>query len=305
MYLPAVVNSFGSAMRSKYGEKVHKVSINAAFTCPNRDGSKGIGGCSFCNNNSFSPVSTKQAAISEQIDAGQAVIRRRTGAEKFIAYFQAYTNTYAEVDYLRQQYDLALQSENVIGLSVGTRPDCVPDAVLQLLAEYQQQGHEVWLELGLQSAMDESLQRVNRGHGFAEYVDVVKRARGYGLQICTHLIVGLPGESPQMTLESHRRVMELGTHGLKLHPLHVVRHTLLAKQWKQGSYTTLDEQAYINTACELIKQTPQEVMFHRLTATAHESILLAPAWCNKKWAVLNAIYQQLLGEGEKQGSKLH
>ncbi|MDH5361041.1 MAG: TIGR01212 family radical SAM protein [Gammaproteobacteria bacterium] len=305
MYLPAVVNSFGSAMRSKYGEKVHKVSINAAFTCPNRDGSKGIGGCSFCNNNSFSPVSTKQAAISEQIDAGQAVIRRRTGAEKFIAYFQAYTNTYAEVDYLRQQYDLALQSENVIGLSVGTRPDCVPDAVLQLLAEYQQQGHEVWLELGLQSAMDESLQRVNRGHGFAEYVDAVKRARGYGLQICTHLIVGLPGESPQMTLESHRRVMELGTHGLKLHPLHVVRHTLLAKQWKQGSYTTLDEPAYINTACELIKQTPPEVMFHRLTATANESILLAPAWCNKKWAVLNAIYQQLLGEGEKQGSKLH
>ena len=305
MYLPDVVNSFGHAMRSKYGEKVHKVSINAAFTCPNRDGTKGIGGCSFCNNKSFSPVSSKPAAITAQIDAGQSVIKRRTGAKKYIAYFQAYTNTYAEVEYLRQQYDLALQSENVIGLSVGTRPDCVPNEVLQLLAEYQQQGHEVWLELGLQSALDESLQRVNRGHGFAEYVDAVKRARAHGLQICTHLIVGLPGESAQMSLESHRRVMELGTQGLKLHPLHVVRHTLLAKQWKQGSYTTLDEQDYINTACELIKQTPQEVMFHRLTATANESILLAPAWCNKKWAVLNAIYQQLLDEGEKQGSNLH
>lgn len=305
MHLPDVVNSFGHAMRRKYGEKVHKVSINAAFTCPNRDGSKGIGGCSFCNNRSFSPSTTKPPAIVEQIGAGQAVIQRRTGAKKYIAYFQAYTNTYAEVEYLRQQYDQALATENVIGLSVGTRPDCVPDEVLRLLADYQQQGHEVWLELGLQSALNESLQRVNRGHGFEEYVDAVKRARLYGLQICTHLIVGLPGESAEMSLESHRRVMELGTQGLKLHPLHVVRHTMLAKEWKQGDYVTLDEADYIATACELIKHTPDDVVFHRLTATANTSILLAPEWCNKKWAVLNAIYQQLLHEGAKQGSALH
>lgn len=305
MYLPDVVNSFGHAMRRKYGEKVHKVSINAAFTCPNRDGSKGIGGCSFCNNKSFSPGTSKPAAIAEQIGAGQAVIQRRTGAQKYIAYFQAYTNTYAEVEYLRQQYDQALATENVIGLSVGTRPDCVPDEVLRLLADYQQQGHEVWLELGLQSALNESLLRVNRGHDFEAYEDAVKRARGYGLQICTHLIVGLPGETPEMSHESHRRVMELGTQGLKLHPLHVVRHTMLAKQWRQGEYVTLDEKQYITTACDLIKQTPDEVVYHRLTATANTSILLAPAWCNKKWSVLNAIYEQLLHEGAKQGSALH
>lgn len=292
-------------MRNKYGEKVHKVSINAAFTCPNRDGSKGIGGCSFCNNRSFSPVTSKLPAISEQIEAGQAVIQRRTGAQKYIAYFQAYTNTYAELEYLRYQYDQALATENVIGLAIGTRPDCVPDAVLALLADYQQQGHEVWLELGLQSALNKSLRRVNRGHGFEAYEDAIKRARRYGLQICTHLIIGLPGESAAMSQESHRRVMELGTDGLKLHPLHVVRHTILAKEWKQREYVTLDETDYIDTACELIKQTPDEVVFHRLTATANSSILLAPAWCNKKWAVLNAIYEQLLHEGAKQGSALH
>ena len=305
MYLPAVVNSFGHAMRQKYGEKIHKVSINAAFTCPNRDGSKGIGGCSFCNNSSFSPSAKKPTAIIEQIDAGQAVIQRRTGAKKYIAYFQAYTNTYAEVAYLKQQYDQALKAPNVIGLSVGTRPDCVPNEVLYLLAGYQQQGHEVWLELGLQSALNESLQRVNRGHGFEEYEDAMKRARRFGLQVCTHLIIGLPGESAEMSVESHRRVMDLGTQGLKLHPLHVVRHTLLAKQWKQGGYQTMQQADYINTACALIRQTPQEVVFHRLTATANASILLAPAWCQKKWAVLNAIYDQLRHEGAKQGSDLH
>lgn len=305
MYLPAVVNSFGHAMRHKYGEKIHKVSINAAFTCPNRDGSKGIGGCSFCNNSSFSPSAKKPASIIEQIDAGQAVIQRRTGAKKYIAYFQAYTNTYAEVAYLQQQYDQALKAQNMIGLSVGTRPDCVPNKVLHLLADYQQQGHEVWLELGLQSALNESLQRVNRGHGFEEYEDAMKRARRFGLQVCTHLIVGLPGENTEMSVESHRRVIELGTQGLKLHPLHVVRHTLLAKQWKQGDYQAMQQADYINTACALIRQTPQEVVFHRLTATANASILLAPAWCQKKWAVLNAIYNQLRHEGARQGSDRH
>lgn len=213
MFLPGVVHSFGHAMREKYGEKIHKLAINAAFTCPNRDGSKGRGGCSFCNNSSFSPNARQAPSISEQIGLGKAVVRRRTGAKKYLAYFQAYTNTYADIELLRECYDKALAEEQIIGLSVGTRPDCVPDKVLALLADYQQQGHEVWLELGLQSAFDESLIKVNRGHGFAEYLDAIARARRYQIKVCTHLIVGLPDESLQQSMESHQRVIDNGTDG--------------------------------------------------------------------------------------------
>lgn len=305
MFLPGVVHSFGSAMRKKYGEKVHKLAINAAFTCPNRDGSKGIGGCSFCNNSSFSPNAKQPPSIAEQIDLGKQVVQQRTGAKKYLAYFQAYTNTYADIELLKQNYDKALAERQVIGLSVGTRPDCVPDKVLALLADYQEQGHEVWLELGLQSAFDESLIKVNRGHGFAEYLDAVRRARQYGIKVCTHLIVGLPGESAEQSLESHRRVMEVGTDGLKIHPLHVVKGTLLANQWRKGQYTTLGFDDYISTATEIIKHTPVDVVFHRLTATAREDVLLAPDWCGKKWLVLNAIHDRLHSEQARQGCALH
>ena len=305
MYLPDVVHSFGHAMREKYGEKVHKLAINAAFTCPNRDGSKGVGGCSFCNNRSFSPNAKQPPPVNSQIGAGKQVVLKRTGAKKYLAYFQAYTNTYADIELLKHNYDRALGEKNIIGLSVGTRPDCVPNEVLGLLANYQQQGHEVWLELGLQSAFDKSLQAVNRGHGFAEYRDAVKRARQYGLKVCTHLIVGLPGEIAADSLVSHQRVMDEGTDGLKLHPLHVVKGSLLAKQWRRGEYRTLAFDDYIDVATEIIKQTPDEIIFHRLTATASETILLAPKWCAKKWRVLNAIHGRLQSEYAKQGSALH
>ncbi len=305
MHLPGVVHSFGHAMREKYGEKVHKLAINAAFTCPNRDGSKGIGGCTFCNNSSFAPNAKQPSTIIDQIGQGKQVVQRRTGAKKYLAYFQAYTNTYADIELLKQNYDIALNENKVIGLSVGTRPDCVPDKVLALLADYQQQGHEIWLELGLQSAFDESLIKVNRGHGFAEYVDAATRAKQYQIKVCTHLIVGLPGETVEQSLESHRRVIELGTDGLKLHPLHVVKGTVLANQWRKGQYTTLSFDDYISTVIEMIKHTPADVVFHRLTATAQDDILLAPDWCGKKWMVLNAIHDQLHAEHAWQGCALH
>lgn len=293
MHLPDVVHSFGQAMRCKYGEKIHKISINASMICPNMDGSKGRGGCTFCNNASFNPNTRKPASISEQIRLGQKIVRKRTGAKKYIAYFQAYTNTYADIAYLKRLYDTALSIPQIIGLSVGTRPDCVPDRVLELLASYQEQGYEVWLELGLQSAFDETLVRVNRGHGFAEYVDAVHRAQQYQLQVCTHLIIGLPGENREASIASHARVMNIGTQGLKLHPLHVVRGTKLAKQWRSGQYQPMDFDEYIDIATTLIQNTPEAVIFHRLTATAASDILLAPAWCSEKWSVLNAIYNRL------------
>jgi len=291
-------------MRSKYGEKVHKLAINAGFTCPNRDGSKGTGGCTFCNNSSFSPNARKPPSVHEQIISGKQVIRKRTGASKYIAYFQAYTNTYADVDELRCLYDEALADDDVIGLSIGTRPDCVPDPVLALLADYQAQGHEVWIELGLQSAFDETLKRVNRGHDFAEYVDAVRRIQGLQLQLCTHLIIGLPGESMEQSIDSLDRVLEVGTQGLKLHPLHVVKGTRLANQWRRGEYTAMSFDDYIDVSTEMIRHTPPDVIFHRLTATAQPGLLLAPDWCSQKWRVLNAIHDRLVSRQGRQGDHI-
>ncbi len=284
-------------MLNRYGERVHKVSIDASFTCPNRDGSLGIGGCTFCNNVSFSPNGRQPAEIKQQIDAGKFITRKRTGARKYIAYFQAYTNTYAETELLKQQYNSALAEPDVIGLAVGTRPDCVADSVLDLLADYQNKGYEVWLELGLQSSFDETLDRVNRGHGFEAYRSTLERARQRGLQVCTHLIIGLPGENEKHYETTLDRVLELGVDGLKLHPLHVVKGTQLANEWRRGEYKPLSQDGYVQVAADLIQQTPPDIIYHRLTATASEDILLAPGWCSKKWLPLNLIAEEL----EKRG----
>jgi radical SAM protein (TIGR01212 family) len=287
--LAQYVNTFGRAMLARYGERVHKIAIDAGFTCPNRDGSIGRGGCTFCNNVSFSPNGRRPRRIAEQIESGRQVIRKRTGARKYIAYFQAYTNTYADTRELSRLYGQALKEPDVIGLDVGTRPDCVPDEVLDLLADYQQQGFEVWLELGLQSAHDATLDHVNRGHGFAEYKQAALKARRRGIKVCTHLILGLPGESTEHHLASLNSVLELGVDGLKFHPLHVVKGTQLANEWRRGEYQPLTMDEYVADVVELIKRTPDEVVLHRVTGTASSNILLAPEWCSKKWQVINAI----------------
>jgi hypothetical protein len=293
MVLSDYVNTFGQAMLRRYGERVHKVTINANFTCPNRDGTKGIGGCTFCNNRSFNPSSRQPPSITQQIEAGRRVIRKRTGAYLYIAYFQAYTNTYGELENLKRLYQTALDEPDVVGLSVGTRPDCVSEEVLDLLAQYRDEGYEIWLELGLQSAFDDTLQRINRGHSFAEYQQTVQAAHQRHLQICTHLIIGLPGETAWHNYETLNRVIELGVAGLKLHPLHVVKGTQLANTWRRGEYQALTLPAYLSLAADLIERTPPEIIFHRLTATASADILLAPAWCEKKWLVLNGLEQEL------------
>ena len=297
------VNTLGQQLLQRHGERVHKLAVNAGFTCPNRDGTRGRGGCTFCNNVSFSPNARRAPDVAAQPAAGRAVLARRTGARRFIAYFQAYTNTYGDVARLRRLYDQALAEPDVIGLSVGTRPDCVPPEVLELLAGYRRRGLEVWLELGLQSAFDDTLERVNRGHGFAEYAQAVRAARALGLPVCTHLIVGLPGEPPERSLESLERVLDLGVDGLKIHPLHVVRHTRLALAWKRGEYRPLDLEDYLETVVEMVRRTPPEVVYHRLTGTAAPEILLAPHWCRWKWRVLNGITRRMAALDAVQGDR--
>ena len=297
------LNSYGQDLLKRYGERVHKIALDAGFTCPNRDGSKGTGGCTFCNNVSFSPAADSRQSLAQQINQAKGKIAQRTRANRFIAYFQAYTNTYADIEQLAAMYRDALQQPGIIGISVGTRPDCVSAQVLDLLDDIRRDGHEVWLELGLQSAFDETLIRVNRGHTLAEYRDTALAARRRGIPVCTHLIVGLPGENEEHFHTSLDTVLDIGVDGLKLHPLHVVKHTMLAYQWRCGGYQPLTKPDYIRIAADLIERTPEHVVFHRVTATASRDILLAPMWCAEKWNVLNGIEQELRRRDTRQGSR--
>lgn len=301
MALSDYILTFGQYMVQQYGERVHKIALDAGMTCPNRDGSKGIGGCTFCNNVSFSPNGRSPLSLSEQIRSGKRSIGKGTKALRFLAYFQAYTNTYADVAQLSALYEEALSEPDMAGMSIGTRPDCVPDAVLDLLVDYQQRGLVVWLELGLQSAFDETLKRINRGHGLKEYEKTVIAARKRGIPVCTHLIVGLPGETERHCHASLDTVLALGTDGLKLHPLHVVKNTVLAIEWRRGEYQPMEMADYIRIATDLIERTPPHIVYHRVTGTASKDILLAPSWCSQKWNILNGIESELKRRGHRQG----
>ena len=301
MVLSDYINTYGQFLLKRYSRRVHKIALDTGFTCPNRDGNKSSGGCTFCNNASFSPNGRNAPSIAVQLASGRRAIAKRTRAQRYIAYFQAYTNTYASVQELDRLYREALAEPDVIGLAIGTRPDCVPDPVLDLLAGYLDEGLEVWLELGLQSAFDVTLARVNRGHGLAEYRNAVKAARQRGIPVCTHLILGLPGENEAHYHATLDTVLDLGVDGLKLHPLHVVKGTQLANQWRRGEYFPLSMSDYLRSAADLIERTPEHIVFHRVTGTASKEILLAPAWCSQKWNVLNGIEAELRQRKHRQG----
>ncbi|KFZ38337.1 hypothetical protein HR45_07575 [Shewanella mangrovi] len=301
MGLDDFVFTLGRYCQQHFGQRVQKLTLDAKFTCPNRDGTLGRGGCTFCNVASFSHEPSTQLSIADQLTGGKQ--RLRAKADKFLAYFQAYTSTYEEYALLKQRYDEALQVADLVGLCVGTRPDCVPDSVLALLADYQQQGYEVWLELGLQTANNDSLKRINRGHDYAAYHDAVMRARKLGLKVCTHLIFGLPGETLNDHQQTLARVLDSGVDGLKLHPLHIVDGSTMAKAWRAGRLVppTLDE--YVTSATDIIRRTPNDVVFHRVTAYTKPPMLLAPQWCASRWTGLVGIVDNLAEFGG-QGSLL-
>lgn len=294
MQLHELVNTFGQDLKQRHGQKIHKLSIHGAFTCPNRDGTLGRGGCTFCNVSSFADESAQQLSVVQQLLARRDEVTR---AKRYLAYFQAYTSTYAEVEYLQRMYEEALSASDMVGLCVGTRPDCVPDAVLDLLAGYQARGYEVWLELGLQSANDKTLQRINRGHGYAAYADAVERAHRRGIKVCAHLIVGLPGEVPMDSLNTLHRIVETGVEGIKLHPLHVVEGSTLGKAWQAGRLEVLTLEQYVEAAVAMIQHTPPEVVYHRISASARRPTLLAPVWCENRWTAMAGIASELARSG--------
>lgn len=290
-----------SYWKNRFGVGVFKLPIDAGFTCPNRNGAVATGGCIYCDGRgSKLRQSGDLPSVKQQIVRGQAYYRKHRRAGKFIAYFQTFTNTYAPLEQLRHLYDEALEQEDVIGLSVGTRPDCVPDPVVQLFQDYAKKYH-VWLEFGLQSTHDRTLSLINRGHSWANYVDAVQRTAGREIHICTHIIVGLPGESHKDMLETARSLAALPIQGIKIHGLLALRGTILGKQYENGLISMMTREEYVHTVCDILEILPPEMVIQRLTADGYHDIFLAPAWAANKMEVLNAIDRELERRGTHQG----
>jgi len=297
-------NSYGSYLRRRFGLRVSKVNVDGGFTCPNRDGVKGTGGCIYCDNRSFSPEGIRDSVpLEEQIAAGMAYHRRRLGSEKFIIYFQKYSNTYGSVGKLRDLYHRALAHPDVVGISVGTRPDCLSDDALALLEEIARERY-VCLELGLQSMDDRILARINRGHSFAEYRSALDRAAGRGFEICTHLIHGFPGERREDFLRTAEVIGALPVDSLKIHQLHAVAGTMLAELFARGEFTPLEHREYVAAVCDFLELLPPRITIQRLYGSAPLSIRVAPCWDLKNNRMWYSIVHELARRGSWQGCRL-
>ena len=297
--------AFSRFLRARFGARVYRVTVDAGFTCPNVDGTVATGGCVYCDNRSFNPNRRlPRTTIREQVRSGIDALRRRYGpADRFIAYFQAATNTYAPVEKLRRLYDEALDHPQVVGLAVGTRPDSVPDPILDLLQSYARERY-VCLELGLQSIHDRSLDWMNRGHHFDAFVDAVRRCQGRNLDLCAHVILGLPGESRADMLATADALAALPVHAVKLHNLHVVRDTPLAEMYQRGQVRILEKDEYVQSVCDFLERLPSSMVIHRLQGDAPPDYLVAPLWCLEKGALLQAIDAELKRRGSWQGAEV-
>lgn len=271
-------NSVANHYRALFGEKVYKLSVNAGFTCPTLDGSFAKEGCLFCNNASFSAKTTRRLApIAEQLRAAMDKVRRRYGCEKFLAYFQNFSNTYGNVDSLRRLYEEALDVEHIVGLAVSTRPDLISDAIADLFAELARSRY-VCVELGLQSIHDASLRYLQRGHGFSEFKQSLVRLQKHGIEVCAHVILGIPGENQRMMAETARCLSDLGVHGVKIHHLQVVHGTQLVPPYERGEVAVLDIENYIDVLANFLEHLSPKVVVHRLYGDIRPEYLIAPRW---------------------------
>ncbi len=309
----------GRYFRNKFGVNVYKVPISiSGFTCPNIDGTVAKGGCVFCENESFSPnLEHKQQQpkrfflnphshnpyldfqllqLEAQYKKTQQKLRKKFGAKKFIVYFQSFTNTYAPLDTLKALYSKALSFEDVIGLSIGTRTDSINEEVLAYLAELSTK-HEIWVEYGVQSSFDETLQRINRGHDSANVASYIHLTRQYGLNVCAHMIFGLPNETRAMMLESVKFALSLDVQSFKFHPLYVVKRTALANDYHKALFLPINEEEYIQTVVEAMKLLPENVMVQRISAGIQDESLLSPQWCYTKHQQMFNLRQALAKEG--------
>jgi len=315
------VYTFGGYLKNKFNTKVYKAPISiSGFTCPNIDGTVARGGCTFCENDSFSPsldgvqelkgfhlnldstsnphLDKQLLQLEKQFEVIASKSKREYGAEKFLVYFQSFTNTYAPFDTLKALYDKALTFDDVVGLSIGTRSDSVTDETLAYLAELNKT-KEIWIEFGIQSIYDETLERINRGHDSQNVKELIIKSKELGLNVCGHLIFGLPGEDKQMMLETAKKAYEWGIDSVKYHPLYVTKRTALANEYNRGDFEPISEELYLEVLLESIQMKPEEVSVQRITAGIDDDSLIAPDWCRDRNAQVRHINKALKTIGLK------
>ena len=271
--------SLNRYLREKFGCRVQKVTVDAGFTCPNRDGFKGTGGCIYCNSHgSGNGNYIKKISIGEQVKKGIEFLSKRYKAKKFIAYFQAYSNTYGSVKVLKEKYDAALIDDRIIGLAIGTRPDCITEEIGDLLESYKKRGYMVWLEMGLQSVHNKTLKLINRHHSYENFLKSLEMAKERKLLVCSHIIFGLPGESLDEMRETGKKLSKLPIDGVKFHSLYVVRNTFMEKLFMEGKYNPINCEDYVKMVCNTLAELPEKVVIQRLTGEPEKEELIAPEW---------------------------
>lgn len=294
-------NTFNRHLREIFGEKVFKVPLDAGFTCPNRDGTKGSGGCIYCSSRGSGDFAGEVThSIEQQFAEVKERMRKKWPKAKYMAYFQAYTNTYAPISKLRRVYEEALNQEGVVGISIATRPDCLPEEVLDYLEELNQRTY-LWVELGLQSIHDKTMDWVGRGHNYDDFLEGVAALQKRGIRVCVHIILGFPGETYEDMMATAQAVAALRVQGIKIHLLHILKGTPLAEIYQKEPFPLPTLEEYISLVIDILEVLPKEMVIHRLTGDGVPDELIAPLWSRKKWEVLNAIDQELLKRDTWQG----
>lgn len=293
---------FSEYLKTKFGKKVYKITLDAGFCCPNRDGTISSGGCIFCDDGgSFSRAHSNLLSVQEQVLSGVETLSTRFKAEKFMAYFQAYSNTYKPVEELKTIYDSALCHDDVVGISIGTRPDCVDNEKLDLIASYTNT-HEVWVEYGLQSMHNKTLEFINRGHDFETFKKAYEETKKRGIKVGVHVILGLPNETREEMLETIKTLAHMDVDGVKFHCLCVFPNTKLFDMYENGQIALMEEDEYIDIACDCLELLPVKTTIHRLGGNGLQAIKVAPKWLNKKFEILNKIDRELEKRNSYQGS---
>lgn len=289
-------------LRSIFGEKVFKVALNGGFTCPNLDGSKGTGGCTYCLSGSGDFAGDPAHSIEAQFEEIKAKMHKKWKKAKYIPYFQANTNTYAPAEVLRERFEPVLKKDGVVGFALATRADCLSDEVLDYLCEINRRTY-LMVELGLQTIFDETGEKINRCHSYAEFLEGYEKLKQRGIRTCVHLILGLPGETHEMMVESAKTVARLEPDCIKLHLLHILKGTKMAKQYLSGEFKALTLSEYVNIVVDCLEQFSEETVIQRLTGDGGRDTLIAPLWSLKKFVVLNEIDKEMLRRDTYQGAR--
>ena len=286
-------------LKQQYGEKIFKICLTSGCTCPNRDGKISLGGCSFCSEGGSGEFASAPGDIDTQIEEAKERIRNKTSASRYIAYFQSFTNTYGDVETLEKLYERVIRRKDIVILSIGTRPDCLGEDVLEMLRRLNEI-KPVWIELGLQTMHDETAQRVNRGYPLVVFEDALNRLKSLGIQVIVHVIFGLPGETKEDMLQTIRYLAALspGPDGIKLQMLNILRGTELGRQYEENPFPLLSLEEYTDIAAESISILPEEMVIHRMTGDGPGNILIAPDWVRNKKKVLNTISRKLKEKNE-------